>query len=154
MGDSKGESFLRGWLEPVIGCDSRLFYFQNQQKVNGVRRNKPMMTNRRSATPLAAKQGLGSVVHAPPLLSAAVAYFCRWATGNRHFTSPCLPLHVEHPATSSIATEGMMKPIWFLAPSSYEPRFVAERPEHLAAREKRRQFICSDRRHGNCLAVL
>ena len=38
-----------------------------------------MMTNRRCPAPLVAKRKLGRAVHAPSLLSAAVAYLRRWA---------------------------------------------------------------------------
>jgi len=40
--------------------------------------NESLMTNRRSLTPLGAKRKFGCAVHAPTLLSAAVAYLCRW----------------------------------------------------------------------------
>jgi len=39
--------------------------------------NKSLMANRRSPTPLMLGVGLGAVVYAQRLLSAAVAYLCR-----------------------------------------------------------------------------
>jgi len=40
--------------------------------------NKSMMTNRRRQHPLNAEEKLGRAVHAPHLLSAAVAYLSCW----------------------------------------------------------------------------